>query len=89
MPFVQRKWQLQEAKNRLSEVVDLAIEEGPQTVTRHGKEVVVVVAKQDFDRKRRSRGPRGTIVAFLRGSSLAGANLELERSRDVDRDLEL
>jgi len=40
-----RKWQLQEAKNRLSEVVDLALEEGPQTVTRHGKEVVVVVAE--------------------------------------------
>ena len=34
-------WQLQEAKNRFSEVVNKALEEGPQTVTRHGEEIVV------------------------------------------------
>lgn len=38
-----RKWQLQEAKNKFSEVVRKAIEEGPQTVTKHGKESVVVL----------------------------------------------
>jgi prevent-host-death family protein len=84
-----RKWQLQEAKNRLSEVVDLALEEGPQTVTRHGKEVVVVVAKKDFDRRRRSQAAPGTIVPFLRRLSFAKANLDLARSKDLDRDLEL
>ena len=84
-----RKWQLQEAKNRLSEVVDLALAEGPQTVTRHGKDVVVVVAKADFDRRRRRRGPRGTIVSFLRGLSFKNAELDLTRSKDTDRDLEL
>ena len=51
-----RTWQLQEAKNRLSEVVDLALEEGPQIVTRHGKEVAVVIAKDEFDRRRRVPG---------------------------------
>ncbi len=86
---MKRSWQLQEAKNRLSEVVDLAIQEGPQTVTRHGREVVVIVAKEEFDRRRRGRGPRGTILPFLRGLGFARSGLDLERSGDVDRDLEL
>jgi len=84
-----RKWQLQEAKNRLSEVVDLAVQDGPQTVTRHGKEVVVVVAKAEFDRRRRSRGQRGSIVSFLRGLSFTKTKLDLARSKDFDRDLDL
>ena len=84
-----RKWQLQEAKNRLSEVVDLALEEGPQTVTRHGKDVAVIVVTDDFERRRRSQGPRGTILPFLRGLSFARARLDLRRSKDVDRDVSL
>ena len=83
-----RRWQLQQAKNRLSEVVDLACAEGPQIVTRHGKEVVVVVSKEDFER-RRSRGRRGTLLTFLRGLHFAGARLDVARSKDEDRDLEL
>jgi antitoxin Phd len=35
-------WQVQEAKNRLSELIEKALEEGPQTITRHGKPVVIV-----------------------------------------------
>jgi prevent-host-death family protein len=37
-------WQVQEAKNRFSEVIERALREGPQVVTRHGKPVVKVVA---------------------------------------------
>jgi prevent-host-death family protein len=84
-----RKWQLQEVKDHLSEVVDLAIEEGPQTVTRHGKEVVVIVGKAEFDRRRRRHGPKGTLLTFLRGLSFRGAKLEFERATDEDRDVEL
>lgn len=83
-----RKWQLQDAKNRFSEVVDRALEEGPQTVTRHGKEVVVVVSKEEFTRRHR-RSVRGTILPFLRGLAFADAKLDLERAPDVDRDVEL
>ena len=36
------QWQLQEAKAKFSELVQKAIDEGPQTVTRHGKDAVVV-----------------------------------------------
>ena len=84
-----RTWQLQEAKNRLSEVVDLALEQGPQTVTRHGKEVAVIVSKADFDQRRRSRGPKGSVLPFLQRLSFTGAKLDLERPKDLDRDLEL
>jgi len=43
-------WQLQEAKQRFSEVVRRALENGPQVVTRHGKATVVVVAAEQFER---------------------------------------
>lgn len=49
-------WQLQEAKQRFSEVVRRALESGPQVVTRHGRPAVVVVAAPEYDRlERRSR----------------------------------
>lgn len=44
------QWQLQEAKNRLSEVVNRALTDGAQTITRHGKPVVVVVSQEEFRR---------------------------------------
>ena len=46
-------WQLQEAKNRLSALVDAAIAGGPQQVTRRGKPAVVVIAAEDYERLRR------------------------------------
>ena len=47
-------WQLQEAKQRFSELVRRALEEGPQVVTRRGEEVVVIVGAQEFDRLSRA-----------------------------------
>jgi prevent-host-death family protein len=43
-------WQLQDAKNRFSEVVSKAMREGPQTVTLRGDRAVVVVSAEDYDR---------------------------------------
>ena len=72
-------WQLQEAKNRFSEVVEEALHSGPQTVTRRGEPVVVVVA---IDTWRRVAGPVPSLKAFLRSAPLDG----IELSRDgVDR----
>jgi antitoxin Phd len=50
-------WQVQEAKARFSELVQKAIEEGPQAVSRHGEEVVVVVSAAQFElmKKRQNR----------------------------------
>jgi antitoxin Phd len=41
-------WKLQDAKARFSEVVDRALRDGPQIVTRHGEKAVVIVAYRDF-----------------------------------------
>jgi prevent-host-death family protein len=58
-------WQLQEAKQRFSEVVRHALEDGPQVVTRHGEEVVVVVSMQQF---REWQGEAPDFKAFLRSA---------------------
>lgn len=78
-------WQLQVAKQKLSEVVDRALSEGPQIVTRRGRQVVVVLA---FEEYRRLRGPGPDFKRFLRDAPDLEA-LELERSRDPGRALEL
>jgi len=44
---MRRTWQLQEAKNKFSKLVDDAINDGPQTVTRHGRNVVVVLSMDE------------------------------------------
>lgn len=77
---------MQEAKNKLSEVVDRALAEGPQVISRRGRGVAVVVALEEF--RRRSR-PSTSLVEFLRSSPLCGVDLDIERSRDTGRNLGL
>ena len=55
-------WQLQDAKNRFSEVVKRARDEGPQTVTVHGQRAAVVVSAPEFDALIK---PRMSFVDFL------------------------
>ena len=79
-------WALQDAKNRFSEMVELAMQQGPQWVTRRGEEAVVVVAAKDFRRMRRSTG---SLTDFFQQSPLRGVELKLERSKDRGRKVEL
>ena len=76
---MKRTWPLQDAKNRFSEVVEQALKTGPQTVTRRGKEAVVVLSVRDY---RKMRRPDSDLVSFLRRSPLYGIDLELERPED-------
>ena len=80
------KWQLQDAKNRFSELVRKAREEGPQLITLHGRDAVVVVSAKEYGKLSR---PRGNLVDFFRKSPLVGAELDLVRSRDTGRRIEL
>jgi prevent-host-death family protein len=80
------RWQLQEAKNRLSEVVRKACSEGPQVITLHGSTAAVVVSAQDYGRLSR---PKGKLVDFFRNSPLVGIKLNLTRSRDTGRKIDL
>jgi antitoxin Phd len=82
-------WQLQTAKARFSEVFRLARTEGPQLITRQGREGVVMLPVEQFDELiGRSRQPK-SLVQFLRESPLAGVKLDLERDKDAGRDVEL
>lgn len=56
-------WQVQEAKQRFSEVLRAVQREGPQTITRHGEEVAVVI---DIEEYRRLAGPKQSFKDFLR-----------------------
>lgn len=80
-----RSWQLQEAKNKLSEVVARAETEGPQTITRHGVAVAVVVAAEEFRRSEQA----SSLTDFFAQSPLRGVDLDLERDADVGRDVDL
>jgi prevent-host-death family protein len=80
---------LQTAKARFSELFDRARSEGPQVVTRHGKEQVVVLPAEQFEQlTKRSRQP-GSLVRFFAESPLAGLDLDLRRSKDPGRKIKL
>jgi len=83
---VSRTWKLQDAKNRFSEVVNEAIRVGPQIVTRRGRETAVVLSVDEY---RRLARPQVGLVDFLRSSPLATVELDVERSRDTGREVEL
>ena len=74
-------WQLQDAKNRFSEVVEEALHSGPQTVTRRGEPVVVVVA---IDTWRRVAGPVPSLKSFLRSAPLEGVDLSRDGGERPD-----
>ena len=80
-------WQLQEAKQKFSELVRRTLDEGPQVVTKHGEEVVVLVPAEEF---RRMNGEKPDFKEFLMS---APEGLELiipERPRnDLPREIDL
>ena len=78
-------WQLQAAKQHFSELVERARRDGPQVVTKHGKEAVVVVSAEEY-RRLRGDGPR--LVEFIRTAPDFDL-LELDRAGDRGRDVEL
>jgi prevent-host-death family protein len=80
------RWQLQEAKARLSEVVQRAERDGPQEITLRGRPAAVVISKKDFTRMT-ARKP--SLVRFLRESPLAKVELRISRSRSLTRTVDL
>lgn len=78
-------WQLQEAKSRFSEVVDLALKEGAQMVTRRGEEAVVIVSAAEYHRLK-GEGPN--LIACLLNAP-RGKPLNIDRSSERIRDIAL
>ncbi len=75
-------WQIQEAKNKLSEVINRALEQGPQLITRWGKNTAVVISYHDYEKLRASRDK---LSEFFRASPLAESDIELECDQSPPR----
>lgn len=77
-------WQVQEAKTKLSEVIDRAISEGPQTITRHGKARAVVVSIDEYEALAKKR--RNFVDFLMEGPRV---DIDIERSKELPRDIDL
>jgi antitoxin Phd len=78
------EWQLQEAKARFSELVQKAMDEGPQTITRRGKPSVVVLSAEQFELMKKRQI---SLKELLR--SAPWHELEIERDKSPPRDVDL
>jgi antitoxin Phd len=75
-----KTWPLQDAKNQFSQVVELARKKGPQTVTKHGEAVAVIVSFDEFKSMNR---PKETVAEFF--APLRQSGIKVERLRDEPR----
>jgi hypothetical protein len=64
----------------------MAVEKGPQTVTKHGKDSVVVISAVDYLKLRQ---PDSTLIEFFRGSPLSKVEIDLKRHKSQSRHVEL
>lgn len=86
MAINSKTWQLQEAKNKFSELVRKATEEGPQVVTKHGRESVVVISSEEY---RKLEQPETLLIDFFRQSPLYDLQIDLERDKSLSRNIQL
>ena len=86
MPRPNRAWQVKDARAHFSALIERALAEGPQMVLRNGKEAVVVVSVEEWNRR---KGRKGDLVEFFANSPLRDEKLEIERMRDAPREIDL
>jgi prevent-host-death family protein len=74
-------WPLQDAKNRLSELLETVLKNGAQTITRHGKPIAVVVSAETYARLQ----PQEKLADILRDCPVKGWKIERDSSsaRDI------
>jgi prevent-host-death family protein len=70
-------WQIQEAKSNLSEVIERAIDDGPQILIRGGEEIAVVLSYPEYLQLKKERTP---LSEFFRQSPLESLDLARDRS---------
>lgn len=81
-----KKWQIQEAKAKLSELIKKAAMDGPQEISIRGKAAAVVLSTEQYITL---TSPKSSFVQFLQNSPLFGIELDLERNKDLCRKVEL
>lgn len=79
-------WQIQEAQQRLSEVIRLARSEGPQMITHRGEPVVWIISDKEY---KEFSQPQESIVDFFQRSPHRDIELKIERRKDKPRSIEL
>ena len=83
---VKADWQLQDAKANLSQLVDRALDEGPQRITGHGRGAAVVLSERDYDRL--IARTRGSLSEFLARSPLRGVRMDVREHADTGRQVD-
>ena len=78
---MENEWQLQEAKNRLSEVINLALSKGPQLITRRGEKTAVLISYTEYEKLCKAGG---RLSEFFRESPLTG--MEINRDHTEPRE---
>jgi len=79
-------WTVAQAKAKFSEVIDRAMAEGPQTITRKGRKAVVIVEAEEWQRKTKRVG---NLAEFFAASPLRSSGLKLRRAKDRPRKIDL
>ena len=79
-------WALAQAKAKLSEVVTRAQRDGPQVITRSGRDVAILVSVEEWQKVQDSARPKDSLGDFLMNSPLRGSGLEVRRMRGKTRE---
>jgi prevent-host-death family protein len=79
-------WQLQEAKARFSELINEVEHDGYHTITKNGRPVAMIISKDEFEKL---RTPGNSLLDFFRESPLPDLELDMERDKDLGRDIDL
>ncbi len=83
---IHHEWQLQEAKNKLSHVLNLAMHNEPQIITLRGKQAAVLISIDSYIKLIRSTS---SLSEFFRQSPLMDSDIDLTRDKDTGRDTHL
>ena len=81
-----RKWQLQEAKNKFSNLVEIAKNEGPQLITENGKDAAVILS---IDEYKKLVKPKTNLIEFIRQSPLKGIKIDTSRNKSHSRNFDI
>jgi prevent-host-death family protein len=79
-------WTVAQAKAKFSEIIERAMSEGPQTITRNGRTAAVVVGAEEWQRKTRRVG---NLAEFFAASPLRGSSVKIRRLKQSPRKISL
>jgi len=79
-------WTVAEAKAKFSEIIERALSEGPQTITKRGRTTAIVVGAEEWERKTKRVG---NLAEFFAGSPLRGSKLKVRRIKEQPKKISL